>query len=73
MLQNCYKKKLKRKNLLEVTKGIERLQQNALDKLSFFQIPTQSKSSDSLFLVKLKTIMTCFEQDIFTITRQVYS
>ena len=73
MLQNCYKKKLKRKNLLEVTKGIERLQQNALDKLSFFQISIQSKSSGSLFLLKLKTIITCFEQDIFTITRQVYS
>ena len=35
MLQNCYKKKLKRKIFLEVTKGIERLQQNALDKLRF--------------------------------------
>ena len=37
------KKPLSPKNFLEVNKGIERLQQNALN---VFQIPTQSKSSD---------------------------
>ena len=33
--------------------------------ISVFQIPTRSKSSDRVFLTKLKTITACFEHDIF--------
>ena len=36
------------KHFLEVTKGIERLQQNALDKLGISD-PNSDKSSDSVF------------------------
>ena len=41
------------KHFLEVTKGIERLQQNAIDKLRFLD-PTQSKSSDRVFFTKIE-------------------
>ena len=44
------KKPLSQKNFLEVNKGIERLQQNALN---VFQILTQSKSSDRVFFHKI--------------------
>ena len=44
------KKPLSQKNFLEVNKGIERLQQNALN---VFQILTQSKSSDRVFFNKI--------------------
>ena len=63
------------KNFLEVTKGIERLQQNALNKLCF----SDSNSEQVQFLLKLKTTATLFEHYIFhnnlkeNVYAQVYS
>ena len=51
------------KIFLEVTKGIDLLQQNTLDKLRF--LPAPIRSSERVLLLNLKTISTCFEHDIF--------
>ena len=53
------------KNFLEVAKGIERLQQNALVKLRFSNSDRASLLIES-FLLKLNTITSCFEHDILT-------
>ena len=52
------------KNFLEVAKGRERLQQNALVKLRFSNSDRASLLIES-FLLKLNTITLCFEHDIF--------
>ena len=51
-LQICYKKGLSK--TLEVPKRIGRLQHNTLSQTLFFQILTQSKSSDKVFLTKIE-------------------
>ena len=53
------------KIFLEVTKGIDLLQQNAVLTNSVYHIPIPSRSSERVLLLKLKTITTCFEDDIF--------
>ena len=69
MSEKLLQRGLSTKHFLRVTKGIERLQQNALD-----QFPLRASLMIVSFLLKMKTITTCFEQDIFTINqRKVYS
>ena len=53
------------KYFLEVNKGIEHLQQNALGKLHFLDPDSKPSLVIKSFLLKLKTITTCFEQYIF--------
>ena len=81
-MQLCYKVTIKRhsspKHFPEVTERKECFQQNALDKLRFSD--TDSKQVwQSFFLLKLKTITTCFEHGSFhnnlkdNVYGQVYS
>ena len=53
------------KHFLEVTKGIERLQQNASDKLRFSDPDSEQAQWQILNLLKLKIVTTCFEQYTF--------
>ena len=60
-LQICYENRIKI-FFLEVPQRIERLQQNSLVKLRFSDSDSEQAQS---FLLKLKTITTYFEHDIF--------
>ena len=63
-MQLCYKETQAQKMLGKLPK-----EQNSVSKTSYpetvFQTTSQSISSDSVFLLKLKTITTYFEHQIF--------
>ena len=53
------------KNFLEITKGIERLQQKRLNQTLFLRFQLRTSLVLESFLLNLNTIATCFEHDIF--------